>query len=65
MTSATSSLPGRKGLPRPRVLGLLAAAMLVVATTYVWSVAHPTASKPPAHLADPATIDAQRRSGRL
>ena len=57
MTSATSSLSNRRGLPRPRVLGILAAAVIVVAITYVWTGAHPTASKPPARLADPTTID--------
>ena len=57
MTSATSSLPGRRGLPRPRALGILAAAMLVVAITYVWTAARPVAPTSQARPVAPATID--------
>jgi tetratricopeptide (TPR) repeat protein len=56
MTSASSPFPGRRGVPRPRVPGILAAAMIVVAATYAWSGAHP-AVRPPATLADPTAID--------
>ena len=60
MSTAITSLPGRKGLPRPRVLGILLAAVIVVAVTYVSTGARqaaPTTAKAPAHLGDPTTID--------
>ena len=57
MTSATNSLPGRRGLPRPRALGILAAATLVVAMTYVWTAARPVAPTSQARPVAPATID--------
>ena len=38
MTSATSSIPGRTGLRRPRAIGILVAAALIVGMTYVSSV---------------------------
>ena len=38
MTSATSSIPGRRGLRRPRAIGILVAAALIVGMTYVSSV---------------------------
>ena len=56
MTSATTPFPGRRGLPRPRILGILAAALIVVAATYLWSGLRPATSRPLAHLADPTTI---------
>jgi tetratricopeptide (TPR) repeat protein len=39
------------------MLGILVAALVVVAATYAWSGAHPASSRPPVHLADPTTID--------
>ena len=60
MSTAITSLPGRKGLPRPRVLGILLAAVIVVAVTYVSTGARqapPTTATAPAHLSDPTTID--------
>ena len=60
MSTAMTSLPGRKGLPRPRVLGILLAAVIVVAVTYVSTGARqaaPTPATAPAHLSDPTTID--------
>jgi tetratricopeptide (TPR) repeat protein len=60
MSTAITSHPGRKGVPRPRVLGILLAAVIVVAVTYVSTGAHRTAltpAAPPAHLTDPTTID--------
>jgi tetratricopeptide (TPR) repeat protein len=60
MSTAITSLPGPKGLPRPRVLGILLAALIVVAVTYVSGGARqaaPTTATAPAHLADPTTID--------
>jgi tetratricopeptide (TPR) repeat protein len=56
MTSATNSLPGRRGLPRPRVLGILAAALVVVAGSYAWTALHPTAATHPAPIVHPATL---------
>ena len=38
MTSATSSIPGRRGLRRPRALGILVAAAVIVGMTYLSSV---------------------------
>ena len=38
MTSATSSIPGRRALRRPRAIGILVAAALIVGMTYVSSV---------------------------
>ena len=38
MTSATSSIPGRRGLRRPRAIGILVAAAAIVGMTYVSSV---------------------------
>ena len=57
MTSATSSLPGRRGVPRPRALGILAAAMIVVATTYLLAVVRPMTPASPARPVNPTTID--------
>jgi tetratricopeptide (TPR) repeat protein len=60
MSTAITPLPGRKGVPRPRVLGILLAAVIVVAVTYVSTGARqaaPTTAVPPAHLTDPTTID--------
>ena len=60
MSTATTPAPIRLGLPRPRILGILVAALLIAAASYIWTGAHP--AKPstpaaPAGLADPATID--------
>ena len=38
MTSATSSIPGRRGLRRPRAIGILVAAAVIVGMTYLSSV---------------------------
>ena len=60
MTSATSSLPGRRGVPRPRgprALGILGAAVIVVATTYLLAVVRPAAPASPARPLDPTAID--------
>ena len=68
MTSATSSIPGRRGLRRPRAIGILVAAASIVGMTYVSSVllrpatAHRSAASAPAAAlgvpgaADPAAV---------
>jgi tetratricopeptide (TPR) repeat protein len=56
MTTATDSIRGRRGLPRPRVLGILVAASIVVAASYAWTAVHPTAATHPAPIAHPATL---------
>lgn len=41
MTSMTSSISGRRGLRRPRVVGILAAAVLLMGVTYAGAGTHP------------------------
>jgi len=60
MSTATTPAPTRLGLPRPRILGIVAAALIVAAASYIWTGAHTARQNTPAapaHLADPATID--------
>ncbi len=60
MSTAITSIPGRNHIPRPRVLGILLAAVIVVAVTYVSTGVRQTpatTATPPAHLSDPTTID--------
>ena len=58
MSTATSPLPRRRGMPRPRALGILAAAVMVVAFSYVWAGTHGAAPKTPAAVGGSATSDA-------
>ncbi|HEV8403189.1 MAG TPA: tetratricopeptide repeat protein [Candidatus Limnocylindrales bacterium] len=60
MSTTTTPAPTRAGLPRPRILGVLAAALIVATASYVWTGTHapgPTAPAQVAQPADPTSID--------
>ncbi len=68
MTSVTSSLRGRRDLPRPRgprAFGILAAAVVLVATTYLVGVVRPVTTVSPARPLDPTTIDGNSGAAAL
>ena len=60
MTTATTPAPTRVGLPRPRIVGILAAALIVAAATFVWSGGHDlqsSVSRSPVELVHPTIVD--------